>query len=200
MKTRIQSRQHVPGQSTSQCFTHVCNGNRRTITRAIRIIVTAIVCFMAFPDTSFAQITLPEVRITATSYKYLNAVDYKGQPQPVKLLQAQAATYNIKESPYYEEDYDNYFISFYIPDGRILAAYDKNGKLLRTAEKYKNVQLPKEVTASVTKRFPNWAISKDVYLVDYYHEKNIANKLYKLVLENGDQRVKVSLNEKGEFK
>lgn len=78
--------------------------------------------------------------------------------------------------------------------------HDKNGKLLRTAEKYKNVQLPKTVTSAVAGRFPNWHIAKDVYLVDYYSDKNIVNKLYKLVLENGDQRIKVSLNEKGEFK
>lgn len=120
MKTRIQARQHVAGQSKFKRFLHVHNAG--VAMKTFRFIVTAAVCFMAFPATSFAQITLPEVRITATKYKYLDAVDYKGQPQPVKLLQAQAATYNVKESPYYEEDYDNYFISFYIPDGRVLAA------------------------------------------------------------------------------
>lgn len=167
--------------------------------KAFKIILTAAVCLMAFPAASFAQIALPEVKIFATRYKYLDAVDYKGQPQPVRLLQEQAATFNIKDSPYYQDDYDSYFVSFYIPDGKILAAYDKNGKLVRTAEKYKNIQLPSAVTDAITGRFPNWSISNDVYLVNFYDTGGKSRRRYKLLLENGDQRIKVSTDENGKF-
>ncbi|HEY9000723.1 MAG TPA: hypothetical protein VIM89_05190 [Mucilaginibacter sp.] len=92
------------------------------------------ICLAGMSTSSFAQINLPEVVIRAVKYKYLDAVDYKGAPQPVKVLQATAATFNVKTSEYYDDAYDGYYITFYIPNGRILAAYDATGKLLRTAE------------------------------------------------------------------
>jgi len=156
-------------------------------------------CLLAITKIAVAQIVLPEVEIRAVKYKYLNAVDYQGAPQPVRVLQQKAATYDIKDSDLYSDDYDNYYVSFYIPDGRILAAYDKRGKLLRTAEKYKNVQLPQAVREAVVTRFPQWAIANDVYLVNFYDAKGTSEKKYKLLLENGDKRIKVELNEKGEF-
>ncbi|WP_295711432.1 hypothetical protein [Mucilaginibacter sp.] len=148
---------------------------------------------------SFAQIILPEVNIKASIYKYLNATDNKEMAQPVRMLEFKAATYDVKKSEFYNDDYDGYSISFYIPDGKILAAYDKNGKLLRTAEKFKNTKLPAAVRDAVSKRFPNWHISEDIYQVHYYDQKESADKSFKLLLENGDKRMKVKINEKGEF-
>jgi hypothetical protein len=58
--------------------------------------------------------------------------------------------------------------------------------------------LPSAVTNSVTNRFPNWKISNDVYQATYYDEKG-SDKKYKLQLENGNKRMKVKVNEKGEF-
>ena len=146
----------------------------------------------------FAQEVLPEVTVIATNYKYLKSVGGKDVAQPVQMLQRAAAAYDVKKSEYYEDDYDTYFISFFIPDGQILAAYDKNGKLIRTAEKYKNVKLPESVTKAVMDRFPQWKISNDAYLVTYYNESG-STKRYKLLLENGNKRIKVKVNEAGEF-
>ena len=149
---------------------------------------------------ALCQQTLPEVTIFAANYKYLKNVGGKQVAVPVKRLQRVAAFYDVKNSEYYEEDYDTYFISFYLPEGEILAAYDKDGKLIRTAEKYKNVMLPPAVTKAVTERFPNWGITKDSYLVNYYEANGgSATKKYKLVLQNGTKRVRVQVNEKGEF-
>ena len=158
--------------------------------------LSALACGVAIQGN--AQETLPEVTIVATSYKYLNAVGNKDQvAQPVRMLEQKAATYDVKKADFYEDDYDQYFVSFFIPDGKILAAYDRNGKLLRTAEKFKNVNLPDNVRQAVIKRFPNWNITKDAYLVTYYSADGTANKKYKLLLENGDQRIKVRSDDKG---
>ncbi|MCQ6958753.1 hypothetical protein [Mucilaginibacter aquariorum] len=161
------------------------------------LIVALLIAITA--QCAFAQINLPEVRIVASTYKYLNAADNREMSQPVKMLEFKAATYDIKKSEFYDDDYDNYYISFYIPDGSILAAYDKNGKLLRTAEKFKNTKLPAVIRDAVTQRFPNWRIAQDIYQVYYYDQKEHADKTFKVLLENGDKRLKVKLNEKGEF-
>ncbi|MCQ6961570.1 hypothetical protein [Mucilaginibacter aquariorum] len=161
------------------------------------MLLTALLGGAAF--SSRAQIILPEVHIVASTYKYLNAADNKEMAQPVRMLEFQAASYNVKKSEFYSDDYDGYYISFYIPDGKILAAYDKDGKLLRTAEKFKNTKLPAAVRDAVVQRFPNWHISQDAYEVHYYDHKEKVDKVFKLLLENGDKRLKVKLNEKGEF-
>ncbi|CAM4024247.1 hypothetical protein [Gillisia limnaea] len=148
---------------------------------------------------AYAQVTeLPEIKIVAVNYKYLDAAGEEDVAEPVKLLQREAATFNLKNSEYYQDDYDTYFISFFIPQGKILASYDRDGKLLRTAEKFKDIALPKAVSTAVAKRFPGWSVSKDVYLVSY-HEAKGASKTYKLLLENGDKRMRIKTDEKGNF-
>lgn len=149
---------------------------------------------------TFAQVVLPEITVTATRYKYLNAVSPEEAAQPVDLLEQYAAAYNIKDAASYEDEFDTYFVSFFIPDGKILAVYDKDGTLLRTAEKYKNVAVPAKITQAVATRFPNWSISRDVYLVTYQERGgHVSKKVYKLVLENGDMRMRIKINDQGEF-
>ena len=164
--------------------------------RIINLVTGVLV--MAFTLPAFSQEELPEVTVVAVNYKYLKAVGDKESAPVVQKLQHMAATYDVKNSEYYEDEYDNYFISFFIPEGRILAAYDNKGKLIRTAEKFKNVKLPAAVSSSVVNRFPKWRIAKDVYLVTYYDEKE-SSKRYTILLENGNKRMKVKVNESGEF-
>lgn len=155
---------------------------------------------VGFAAPAFCQQPLPEVIVIPANYKYLKNVGGKQVAIPVQRLERAAATYDITKNEYYEEDYETYFISFKLPEGQILAAYDKSGKLMHTAEKYKNVQLPSAVTQAIAGRFPNWSITKDVYLVTYFDDKGgSAAKKYKLVLANGTQRIRVQVNEKGEI-
>jgi hypothetical protein len=46
--------------------------------------------------------------------------------------------------------------------------------------------------------FPQWGISKDVYLVNY-SDPTGSKKVYKLLLKNGDKRLRVKVDEKGNF-
>lgn len=144
------------------------------------------------------EVTLPEVTVVARNYKYIKALDNKDAAQPVKLLERKAAAYDVKNSEYYEDDYDTYFITFYLPSGYVLAVYDQDGKLLRTAEKFKDVALPSVVRKAVVERYPNWAITKDIYVVKY-DDATGAKMNYKLQLQNGNKRLRVKINEKGEF-
>ena len=156
------------------------------------------VLIFGFSLRAFAQEVLPEITVKAVHYKYLSAVDHKELAQPVKMVQKMAAEYDVRKSEYYEDEYDTYFISFVIPQGELLATYDQDGKLLRTAEKYKNISLPSAVTQAVKTKYAGWNIAEDTYLVNFY-EKGTATRVYKLTLQNGDKRMKVKLNENGEF-
>lgn len=157
-------------------------------------------CTLALGVPAFSQETLPGITVVATNYKYLKTVGGKEIAVPAKMLQRTAAAYDVKNAAeFYEDEYDNYFISFFIPEGQILAAYDKSGKLIRTAEKYKNVKLPTAVATAVIKKYPDWKIAGDAYLVSYYGDKGSADKRYKLLLEKGNKRIKINVNEAGEF-
>lgn len=144
--------------------------------------------------------TAPGINIKATSYKYLKTVNGKDEPQPVPALAQAPNGYDIRTAAYYEDDYENYFICFNIPNGETLAAYDKNGKLIRTAEKYEFELLPSSIATSVAKKYPNWTISKEVYLVTYFDENaRETDSRYKLILEKGTQRIKIKTNSDGEI-
>jgi hypothetical protein len=126
-------------------YLQLYNINKRTlkikIMKTIKPILFVGVLIFGICLQVSAQVVLPELEIRAMNYKYLNAVDSKESSQPVAMLQRYAASYDPKEASFYEDEYDSHFISFYIPDGKILALYDKDGNLVRTAEKYKNVKL-----------------------------------------------------------
>ncbi len=142
---------------------------------------------------------LSEVTVVATNYKYLNNVNSEEVASvPVEMLERKVAAFDLKSSDFYQDDYDLYNISFYIPEGRILAAYDRDGKILRTVERFTNINTPNAVKKALLDRFPEWTITKDVYVVSYKDNKG-AKKTYKFTLENGDQTIKVKTDEDGNF-
>lgn len=141
---------------------------------------------------------LPEVEVRAVNYKYLNSVDNTEAAVPVQLLEQKVAQFDIKSSDFYEDGSDFYRVYFYIPDGRIVAAYDRDGKILYTIEKFENVALPHSVTDAIGEKFPGWKISKDVYRVSYTQDEG-AIKRYKVVLDNGVKTIRVKVDEKGTF-
>ena len=140
---------------------------------------------------------LSEVTVVATNYKYLNNVNSQEVASiPVQLLERKVASFDVKNSDFYQDDYDLYRITFYIPEGKILAAYDRDGKIIRTVERFNDINIPNAVKKSVYKRFPNWTITKDIYMVSYSDKKG-SKKTYKLNLENGDEVIRIKADEDG---
>lgn len=146
----------------------------------------------------FSQvITLPEIEITAVNYKYLNAVDSEDLDFDVKMLENKVAVFDLKSADFYLDEYDTYEVKFYIPNGSILAAYDKNGTLIRTIERFKDVKLPVDVRDAIFARFPGWGLKRDVYRVTYNQEKS--RKEYKVILQKGKKILRVKTDDKGFF-
>lgn len=144
---------------------------------------------------------LSEVVISATNYKYLNKTGLENASVPVALLEQKVAGFNIKDADFYVDEYGTYEVSFYIPDGYILASYDGQGNILRTAERFKDVALPQKVIESVARTYPGWTFANDVYLVNYHDAGDVGKitKRYKILLKNGDDRIRVKCDEEGNF-
>jgi len=144
-------------------------------------------------------IELPKT-VISVNYKYLNTVNSDNVPKLVKKLKNEMLNYNNAElSKLYDDEYETYKVSFYVPEGKIIAAYDINGKIIRTIEKYKNVRLPLIVMQAISKRFPNWGIVEDVYYINYHSEKDSLKQEYKIKLKNEDKIITVKTDEKGAF-
>lgn len=141
-------------------------------------------------------VELPEVVIHAVNYKYLSSVNSEDADISVALLEQKVANYDIKDADVYVDEFKLYNVSFYIPDGYILAAYDGDGKILHTIEKFKNSKLPASVMATITKEYPGWEISRNIYRVNYSMTQG-TKKRYKFTLDNGFERIKVKLDEDG---
>lgn len=144
-------------------------------------------------------IELPEVLISPVNYKYLYTVDTEDIDKSVAQLEREVAEFDVTKADYYNDEYDGYNVSFYIPEGYIAAAYDKEGELLRTIERFKNVKLPMAVSTAINERFPKWTVEKDVYKVTYSSKKSSAKKVYKLKLTNGEKTINVKTDEDGNF-
>lgn len=143
-------------------------------------------------------IELPEVELSV-NYKYLNATNSEEIAVPVKKLVNEVLAFNEDNTDVYIDDNGEYSVSFYIPEGEIIAAFNNDGKILRTFEKYNNIRLPLEVLQMIANRFPNWAIAGNSYLVSFHCEKGITKKLYKIRLENVDEVLNIKTDEKGVF-
>lgn len=145
------------------------------------------------------DIELSEVVVTPVNYKYLESVDNQQAAVPVKMLEQKVANYDLKHSDIYDDSYETYTVSFYIPDGKIVAAYDKEGNVIRTIEKFQNTKLPDAVRNAINERFPNWQMTENAFRVTYHDKKGIDHKGYKITLVNGDQIVKVKVDPDGNF-
>lgn len=141
---------------------------------------------------------LTEVVVSAKNYKYLTKVGLENASVPVSLLEEKVASFDLKSADFYNDEEEAYVVSFYIPQGKILALYDSEGEIVKTVERFNNVKMPKEVIETIAKRYPNWSFDKDSYLVNYYDSGKIS-KRYKVTLKNGKEKIRVKIDADGNF-
>jgi len=149
----------------------------------------------------FAQektIALEEVEVLGVNYKYLDALGDGFVAQPVKLLEQKVATFDLKSLDGYEDEEDDYYVYFNIPKGKILAVYDKEGVIMRTSERFKDIRLPLAVSNAIVEKYPGWRIEGDIYLVNYRKDREII-KSYKLFIRKDGKHKRVKTDENGSF-
>ncbi|WNH10520.1 nicotinate-nucleotide adenylyltransferase [Thalassobellus suaedae] len=161
--------------------------------------IVFIICLFGLTVLSNAQTIALQETVTELNNTYLNAVNADNAAECVKILEEKVVNYNRELSPLYNEVYDTYKVSFYIPEGKIIAEYDTDGKIIRTIEKYNDVRLPLIVMQAIAKRFPNWGIISDAYHINYHCEKDTVKQEYKIKIKNENEIITVKTNETGMF-
>ena len=163
-----------------------------------KVLMVLMLLGLTIPLMAQDPIELSEVLIGGSNYKYLNAVDYVEAPMPVRFLERQAAEFQAEGRDLYVDEFGTYSVSFYIPDGRVLALYNDNGEIVKTIERSKDVQLPEDVHYALITRFPNWEVVKDVYHVKY-NKKSGVDKFFIVRMKDGDQSMRLKIDTKGNF-
>ncbi len=143
------------------------------------------------------EIELAEVHLNVNQ-QYLDIMDSEDIDISVKNLEKEVAYYDLKGSDM-PNVYDLYPVTFVIPKGKIVAFYDKDGKINRTIERFKNIELPISVIEAVSEQYPEWTIADDAYKVDYFGKTGSATKQYRVKLENDKKRKTLKFDGNGEF-
>ncbi|MCH4553879.1 nicotinate-nucleotide adenylyltransferase [Aestuariibaculum lutulentum] len=162
-----------------------------------KLIIGLFILGLTIPMHAQDPIQLPTV-VIVHNYKYLDATGSEDLAVDVEQLELKVSDFNVKELDVYSEDNEFYRVFFIIPKGKILATYDEHSHLIRTAERFQDIDLPIHIKESIAERFPQWTVSKNVYLVNYYEPDNI-KKMYKITLENGDKRIRIKVDDHGDF-
>ena len=141
---------------------------------------------------------LSEVEVYATNYDYLQSIKSNDIHPAISLLECKVAKFDVKSLSSYDDQYDRYKVLFFIPQGKIDALYDNGNNIIRSVEKFNNVNLPIPVIKSVLKTYPECNFESDVYLVTYHHKKGV-KKTYKINVSNKDKNIKIKTDENGNF-
>jgi hypothetical protein len=89
-----------------------------------------------------------------------------------------------------KDDYDSYDVSFVSKKGILKAIFDRDGKLVRSSSRFKNIRLPEKLRSQLYRDHKGWAMTKNIHITR--GSKEILGKnYYKVKLENGNDRKKV---------
>lgn len=93
------------------------------------------------------------------------------------------------------ENYDSVLITFRSTKGYMEADFDKEGNILSTQLRFKNIALPHEIRQELFKSNKGWSMIKNKY-VAYGTGDFLEKEVYKIKMQNGNQKRMVKLDPK----
>ncbi|MEG9326849.1 hypothetical protein V6B16_02785 [Salinimicrobium catena] len=173
---------------------------------------TLILCLllMGFTAIGHSQIVLEETRVDYVPYSMkvdpvTNSVtlkipeSYYGefQEDPLAFIEDNFSIDQfIRENE--EHDFDSYEVYFKSMKGNVKASYDKDGEMVSTYQRFKNVNLPDDVKLEILRQFRHSRVLKNSHVVT---SKNwmIDKEFYKVKIQDGDKvrRLRIDRNTQG---
>ncbi|WP_136480906.1 hypothetical protein [Cognatitamlana onchidii] len=121
-------------------------------------------------------------------------------PPSIKKIESKILTYDFKNlQALYDNNDDVYTVTFRLPEGKAVASYDKDGRIVKTVENYQNVKLPTSVLNTILKQYPDWNIKEDQYYLSYTKDAPSLVQIYKIKLEKDNKTMSIKTNEKGDI-
>ncbi|UFH35469.1 hypothetical protein [Flavobacterium acetivorans] len=138
---------------------------------------------------------LPAVVIKRVGSDFSVYLPDKNPDMDVRKMEEKFIAYDIGKD--YEGN-ESYLVVMESKKGSLAATYDKNGKLTRVVEQYKNIRLPNEVIYAVYRNYPDWSIVNDKFLYTQ-EEGDINKKQYNLKIKKGKETMKLTVRPNGEI-
>ncbi len=111
---------------------------------------------------------------------------------PAAVIETFKAKFSIAEKTDWEMDYDNYQANFVVGSADFSAAFDKDGKWLKTESFIKPSTLPKNIKNFITKNFPGYKVDETEKVET--PEKGVT---YEMEITKDDLTYDVSISEAG---
>jgi len=128
--------------------------------------------------------TKASVEVTNSNYLRKRITDqYSGLVMQWKQT---IANYDLKsESIFDDSEKATYRIVFKNKQVEIIVIYNNGGEVLETKEMYKNIRIPYELGALISKEYPGWSFDENAYYVRYSKEKGVDKQKFKVQIVNG---------------
>lgn len=137
---------------------------------------------------------LEDVTVSPANLDYLRATRDETTPEVARELQYKAAAFAVTEMPGYDaKATDPIEILFRASNGKLIAAYDTQGKILYTNEKFENVVLPLKIREMVFSDNNGWQMAENQYRCTYDKDRAIKKK-YKIDLTDGEAKKQLVIN------
>ncbi len=165
---------------------------------------------MGFISIGHSQIVLKETKVEYVPYsmkvdpvtKEVNlkiSESYYGefQEDPLAFIEGNFSIDRfIRENE--EHDFDSYQVTFRSNKGNVLANYDKEGEMVSTYQRFKNVNLPDDVKLQILQQYRHAQILKNSHVVTS-KKWMIDKEFYKVKIQDGDKvrRLKLDRNTQG---
>lgn len=105
------------------------------------------------------------------------------------------ANFNIKNfiDTHKEQDYDSYDVTFKSEQGYLSANFDKDGELVKTQQRFKDIPLPLDVRRELYMANKGWTMTENKFIAAGRGEI-LEKQLYKIKMEKGNLSRKVKLD------
>ncbi|MDX1544067.1 MAG: hypothetical protein R3214_08990 [Christiangramia sp.] len=135
-----------------------------------------------------------EVTENGDSFTYTVNEAYAGQfvKDPIAFMKA---NFDIKNfiSAHEDRNYDSFNLTFKSGQGFLKADFDKEGKLIRTFQKFQNIVLPLDVRRELYMANKGWNMTENRYIASGRGEL-LEKELYKIKIENGSRSKNIKLD------
>ncbi|MFL1011529.1 hypothetical protein [Flavisericum labens] len=142
-----------------------------------------------------SETTEPSTKAINSNYK--NEVVDNSMAIHVSVLEERVSKFDVTSVPEYKGKSEPFKVKFKTDKGYIEVLYGKNGEILKTKERFKQVKLPSVVRDNVLREFSKCKLVSSDYLV-WYDTKRV-KKIYKITILQNNSKKKIKITADGEF-
>ena len=148
---------------------------------------------MAYFDASNKSLNVNKLTSNVTpvlgaNFNYLNNVNSIESSNNVLNIEQLIANYDLKKTAIYDSsEKATYEVTFKKRNSKAVVTYNNDGKIIKSIEKYKNVNIPFALKTKILKENPEFGIFGTNVLITFSNSNNV-NVIYKIKIRNGNDR------------